>query len=68
MWMFCLQLFVIVIISIGIAILISKQIDKEKREKCCPYCCCREHCRIGQNVEQKCSDRELKPFVCGGNF
>lgn len=68
MVMFYLQLIVVVIISIGVAILIGNQINKAQREKCCPYCCCREYCRIGQGVEQKCSDEALKPFVCGGNF
>lgn len=30
----------------------------------CPYCSCKDCCRIGVNVKQKCSDEELKPFVC----
>ena len=66
--MFYFQLVVVALISVSITILISRQFNKEKRDKYCPYCCCREYCRIGQNVKQKCSDRELKPFVCGGNF
>lgn len=66
--MFYFQLVVVALISIVIAILIGKQANKERRKNYCPYCCCREHCRIGKGVEQKCSDKELKPFVCGGNF
>ena len=30
----------------------------------CGYCSCKDCCRIGMYVEQKCSDEELKPFVC----
>ena len=68
MLLFYFQLIIVVAIAISVAILIGKQINKEQREKCCTYCCYREYYRIGQGVKQKCSDRELKPFVCGGNF
>jgi len=52
-------------VSIAVGIIVGKLARKEQREKCCPYCCCKEHCNIGQGVEQKCSDEELRPFVCG---
>ena len=62
---FC-ELILAIIIAIGVGILVGNLCRKENRKKYCPYCCCKEHCNIGQGVEQKCSDEELKPFVCGG--
>ena len=68
MLVFYFQLAVVVIVVVGVAILIGNLINKQQREIYCPYCCCREHCRVGQGVKQKCPDEALKPFVCGGNF
>lgn len=62
---FC-ELVLAIIIAVAVGVLVGKAINKDNQKKRCPYCSCKNLCRIGQGVEQKCPDEELKPFVCGG--
>ena len=55
-------IFIALIIGAGIMLGSICKYDMQKTN--CGYCSCKDCCRIGKYVEQKCSDEELKPFVC----
>lgn len=49
---------------IGSGMMIGYVCKRDMQVMNCPYCSCKDCCRVGMYVEQKCSDEELKPFVC----
>lgn len=49
---------------IGAGVMLGGVCKHDMQKTNCGYCSCKDCCRIGANVEQKCSDEELKPFVC----
>ena len=61
-----LFLLIAVILIIIAGILLGKCSVKDIQKRCCPYCSCKDCCKNGQGIEQKCEDEELRPFVCGG--
>lgn len=55
-------IFMALMICVGIMLGSMEKRDMQKTS--CGYCSCKDCCRVGMYVEQKCSDEELKPFVC----
>lgn len=55
---------IFIALIIGVGVLLGSVGKRDMQKTNCGYCSCKDCCRIGVNVEQKCSDEELKPFVC----
>ena len=53
--------FIMIIFGIFIGQLEKRNLQKTK----CPYCSCREHCKIGKNVKANISSEESeRPLAC----
>lgn len=59
-----LFLLIEIVLTSIVAVLLGKYSVKINQEKCCPYCSCKDCCKHGQGIEQKCKDEELTPFAC----
>ena len=55
---------IFIALTIGVGVILGNMDKHDIQKTNCGYCSCKEYCRVGASVEQKCSDEELKPFVC----
>lgn len=54
----------LVVISVIVAVRISRTIIRKLQTKCCLYCSCRECCSNGTDVEPACDPEDTRPLVC----
>ena len=54
--------YIVLIISTGVILgrVCKRDIQKSK----CPYCHCKDFCKIGDSIETSGSVDELRPFAC----
>ena len=55
---------ILVVISVIVAVRISRTIIRKLQTKSCLYCSCRESCRNGAGVEPACDPEDTRPLVC----
>ena len=51
---------VCIILGCIVGLLAKRDIQKI----CCPYCSCRDCCKIGHGIDAMCSEDKLEPMVC----